>query len=89
MDLNTDPGFSRITDPDVVLFSSLGLHVTVAPGGDEGHPRGHGPYINMVAGDHPNWEVSTALNGNRSHEHQHRPWLLLGRVIMLSLGKYF
>lgn len=61
----------------------------MVPGCDEGQPGGHGPYINMDTGDHQNWGVSTAHNGNGSHEHQHRPGLQLGLVIRLSLDKFF
>lgn len=89
MDFNTDPGFSRITGPNMVLFSSLGHDVTMVPGGYECHPGVHGPYINTATGDHQNWGVSTAHNGNRSHELQHRSWLQLGHVIMLSLDEFF
>lgn len=42
VDINTDSGCSRTMDLDMVLGSSLGLHVIVALGGISGHPYWHG-----------------------------------------------
>lgn len=36
-DINTDPGYDRITDPDMVLGSSQGPGVTMVAGGGAGH----------------------------------------------------
>lgn len=33
MDINTDPSCGRATDLDIAFVSSLGLDVTMAPGG--------------------------------------------------------
>lgn len=43
MDINTDQDCGRVMDPDMVLFSSLGLDVTIAPSGSAGHSGQHGP----------------------------------------------
>lgn len=37
VDINTDPGFRRATDPDMTLGSSLSLQDTMTPGGSTGH----------------------------------------------------
>ena len=42
MDINMDPCSGR--DPDMVLSSSLGLHVTMTPGGSTVYSDWHGPY---------------------------------------------
>lgn len=40
--VNIDLGCGRITDPDMVLGSRLGLVVSI-PGGSKGHPDQYGP----------------------------------------------
>lgn len=43
MDVNTDPDYSRTTEPAMILGSSSGLDVIMTLGGSEGHPGWHGP----------------------------------------------
>lgn len=50
VDINTDPGFGRATDPDMTLGSSLGLKDTMTPGGRTGHSDCQGPGIGLSLG---------------------------------------
>ena len=74
----TDPDMGRIMDPDMVLGSSLGLVVTMVPGGNKGHPDRYGP--SGIKDCEPKrgprrWPrpLESALEGNRSHGQQQRP----------------
>lgn len=44
MDINTDLGYSNITEPDMVYGLCPELVVTMAPGGSKGHPDGYGQW---------------------------------------------
>lgn len=57
-DINIEPGSGRATDPDMVLCSSLGLDITLNPGGCAGHLDCHGPQGNMALGHQcgPRWQ---------------------------------
>ena len=60
-------------DPDMVLDSSLGQAVTMAPGGSAGHSDQHGPW--QCGPQTPTWPqgaaqtngLCKALSGDRSH----------------------
>lgn len=58
-DLSIDPGHDRIVDADMASGSSIGLHVTVAPGSSGGHSDQYvsrlskASDINMVSGCSP------------------------------------
>lgn len=43
LDINTDPGCIRVMDPVMALYSSSGLHETMALGNSDGHSNWHGP----------------------------------------------
>ncbi|KAL6041344.1 hypothetical protein STEG23_007460 [Scotinomys teguina] len=58
MDINTDPGCSRTTDPD---GSSLGPDVTVVPSSSEGHSDHYGPGSSMVL-RHQHGEILANVN---------------------------
>lgn len=79
-DINIDPGCHRTMDSDTVLGSSPGLDFT--------SPSGSRPISSVwplwqCVPLTPAWPqkatktlgISMALNGTRSHGHQHRPWL--------------
>ena len=44
MDINTDTGFSRTTDPDMVLGDNKDPGITMASGGIAGHSYLYGPW---------------------------------------------
>lgn len=43
MNVNTESGCSRATDPDMTSSCSFGQDVTKALGGNKNHPDHHGP----------------------------------------------
>lgn len=43
MDINTDPGFNRTTDPDMALRGNMDPDISVASGGSIGSPCQYGP----------------------------------------------
>lgn len=55
MDVNTDPRCYRTMNPDMALGDSMGLDITMVPGGSEGQPYQYDPpeaaqprYINIT-----------------------------------------
>ena len=69
-------------DTDMVLYSSLVQAVSMTPGDHKGYADQYGP-----SGQHGLWTrtwlqevqasgVSMVLTGKRSHEYQHRLWLI-------------
>lgn len=63
MNINTDPCSGR--DPDMVLSSSLGLHVTMTPGGSTVYSDWHGLYGSKALGhqhDPKCWPRALALS---------------------------
>ncbi|KAL6080807.1 hypothetical protein STEG23_023816 [Scotinomys teguina] len=48
VDINTDPGFIRATDPDMALSSSTGPENTMTPDDNPGHSDQHGSNSNMA-----------------------------------------
>lgn len=73
---------SRNLNPDMVLGSILGLVVSMAPHGGEVHGDLHGLHDsvpmdpNTASGVAQTTGTNMTLHGNKSHGHQHRPWLL-------------
>lgn len=43
MDIHTDPGFSRITDPDMALRGNKDPDISMVSGGSAGSPCQYGP----------------------------------------------
>lgn len=80
-DINIDPGFSRATDPGMILDHNLGLDDTMAPCGSTGHPNQPGPGCGTALGHshgHRLWPrprgFGVAPSSNTGQGHQPRTW---------------